>query len=1209
MCRGVGYSTTRAAWSILPGMLTPTRLKAVTGLSQASDLFRELGFGAAPVRIDASELGIGDFPDNLSIRTGGSRAKGYGILLAEMHARPRSMQGLGRRLIERFHDRPLGVVGISGGSGSWHRLIIVRPRSVKGVIGSVQVSKLEVDLGSPTRHDTEVLTALSWHGAGKEAQDRIDRALDAERVTKRFYLELAEHHRRLKEGLSFEASRDSAVLAGIKESVGPGDDPFDRVALRILTQVLFCWFLQRKRLLAGDAEYLRNRYTRHTGRYYQTELERLFYDGLAKPPGDRPSGAPGPEVPFLNGGLFVRTYGDVSLPLPDELFDLEEGLLGFLGRWTFTVAEDVPDETEVAVDPEMLGKVFENLISDDAAKKQGTVYTPRPVVHFMCREALVPWLQDRIGVSEEWARRLLVQDVALPEYAKAFGAEAALKVAEDLDHALHNLRALDPAVGSGAFLLGMLAEIVRLRRLALLAMSGREPASDELLAWKLRAIEHTLFAVDINPTAIELCRLRLWLSLVVDLPEGALPHPLPNLEYRTVVANSLTDFVNLTEVQNTREGQAGGLELPGLDASQLIGLRFAYFGATDPTAKQAIRLSIEAEEDKLIEQVFADAVQHGERSDEARAQLEELMGRFRSWDREFPLFAPGFHAPEVWLQEEGWDITIMNPPYLSQKEAAQHLDAMRRADYKRHFGELNDLMILFARRARQLTKPGGVVSMIFNDSIFTSTDAEDLRCELLEKSRVLVCARTKCFVGKAVNGGVVVTAMAPSDPPPALRWVEGYKRPTSDFASASDPLPFSGEPGAMVSAGSMEVFSTPGDLYRLLPHRPFYRPSAEAIGLLDRFTAMERWASIGTRSGWARLSNTNALRNEIHSLAQQGWYKRLGVGQWVLLGYVMEGGVGFQTGDDKRFVGAIQGTDAAVEHMANQDLLERALGDEPRLLTIYERLRGKGLDRERALLDLWDDMGNDALLTQRRGTKPALWPKGATFRVASKADVHTLALSDTERRRGIASGPFWVPFEKGDQSQAVEDEEGQITYLGARWLRENPLVIDWSEPSVRLLRQRASGPSSRRKPYFRNEDLWFTEGVTWNRVASYLRIRRVPGTAIFSDKTPLVRPTVEWLHLDSLLALLNADVIDFLLRTFLGSRMQVEIGDVRHVPIPVLSEAQNEQLLRLANQAIAEKLAAEEGEHSRLKEIEREVNRLVRDLYGVADDAKLWVVR
>ncbi len=1189
--------------AILPGnMLTPTRLKAVTGLAGAADLMRELGFAGNPLSVNADELGLGEFPDNRVIRTAGSRARGYGVFIAEVASRPRSLKTFGRKLLERFHDRPLGVVGVKGRDGGWERFIVARPRSVKGVLGAVRVSKLEVDVTSPTHHDAEVLSSIGWRGDEREAQARIDRSMDAEAVTRRFYIELAEHHQKLIDAIQAATESDPSVLAGVKSAVGPGDDPIERVALRILTQLLFCWFLQRKRLLAGDPEYLITRFRRHSGRYYQTGLEPLFYDALAKPPGQRPAGAPGPEVPFLNGGLFARTYGDVSLPLSDGIFDLERGLLGFLSRWTFTVAEDVPDETEIAVDPEMLGKVFENLISDDQAKRQGTVYTPRAVVHFMCREALVPWLQDRLKVSEEWARRLLVEDDAFEAHTEAIGAKEALDLAERLDEAVRDLKVLDPAVGSGAFLLGMLAEVVRLRRMCLRVSSGREATSEEIVAWKLQAIERSLFGVDINPTAIELCRLRLWLSLVVDLPEGQVPHALPNLEHRTVVANSLTDFVNGIQVQNTREGQAAGLEVAELPTRQILGLRHAYFEATDPDTKAVLREELEKEEDKLIEHVFEEARRHGERSPEARAQLEELVGRFRSWDREFPVFVPAFHAPDVWL-EGGWDVTIMNPPYLGKKEVAQHLDAMRRADYARHFGGLNDLMILFARRARELTRPGGVISMIFNDSIFTSTDAEDVRWQMFEGSSVLVCARTKCFEGKAVNGGVVVLHRTNPDASPALRWVEGYRKPTGDFASASDPLPFTGKPGRMATAGSMEVFSAPGEVFRKLPHRPLYRPSKEAIALLDRFTATERWATVGTREGWARLSNTRALEHEIDDLGARGWYDRLEPRQWVLLGYVIEGGQGLATADDRHFIGAIRGTGAGEEHQENLERLEALLYErEPSLAREYDRLRTGGLKQEEALLALWDDMANDAVLSK-------IWPKGATFRIAPKSQVRTRPLTERERERGIASGPFWVPFEKGDQSQPVEDEEGRVTYLGARWIRENPVVIDWSEDSVRLLRLRARGHLSRRKPYFRNEHLWFTEGVAWNAIASYLRCRRVESTSMFGHGAPFIRPTADWLTRDSLMALLNTSVIDFLLRTLLSSRMNIHPGEIRKLPVPVLSDVQNKQLSALSERAIEEKLAADQGQSSQLTVIEAQIDTYVRDLYGVPRDAKLWVVR
>lgn len=202
-----------------------------------------------------------------------------------------------------------------------------------------------------------------------------------------------------------------------------------------------------------------------------------------------------------------------------------------------------------------------------------------------------------------------------------------------------------------------------------------------------------------------------------------------------------------------------------------------------------------------------------------------------------------------------------------------------------------------------------------------------------------------------------------------------------------------------------------------------------------------------------------------------------------------------------------------------------------------------------------------------------------------------------------------MPFEKGDRSQEVVNEDGTVSYVGARWTRDNPLVIDWSRESVRLLRARVRGSSSRRKPYFRNERLWFTEGVTWNSLARYLRARELPPSAIFGHMAPLIRPRSGWMTPEALLAVLNSGPVDFLLRTFVGSLMHIEIGDVRRIPVPVLSNEQSRRLTELARRAIAEKRRADAGGPSRLTEVEAEIDAFVRDLYGVPRDAELWVVR
>jgi hypothetical protein len=161
-----------------------------------------------------------------------------------------------------------------------------------------------------------------------------------------------------------------------------------------------------------------------------------------------------------------------------------------------------------------------------------------------------------------------------------------------------------------------------------------------------------------------------------------------------------------------------------------------------------------------------------------------------------------------------------------------------------------------------------------------------------------------------------------------------------------------------------------------------------------------------------------------------------------------------------------------------------------------------------------------------------------------------------------------------------------------------------------LLRRRARQAESYRKPRLQNEHLWGQGGVTWNRIASYLRVREIPEGSIFSDMTPVVRPTVPWLTSDGLLALLNAPLVDFLLRTFLGSRMHLEIGHMRRIPMPVLSPQQCEHLDALGRRALAAKTARDGGETGEaLEAIEQEIDRYVRDLYGVAADADLWVVR
>jgi len=484
--------------------------------------------------------------------------------------------------------------------------------------------------------------------------------------------------------------------------------------------------------------------------------------------------------------------------------------------------------------------------------------------------------------------------------------------------------------------------------------------------------------------------------------------------------------------------------------------------------------------------------------------------------------------------------------------------------------------------------------MIFNDSIFTSSDALEFRRKLLSdgdgKIRLAAVARTKCFEGKQINGGVLVAVEEPPANRP-IRYVENYGRSPDELGGASVAAA-----SGKVDVGRSELWVGASVDYFRLPHRPFFRPSPPAVALLDRFEACAAWDEFGRISAdgadWETLSETRALERWKDDQRSIGFFRRLRAPKFVLLGLVVEGGQGLATADDRRFLAAIDGTPESDQAREMRDRLEAAVLERPQPAAQYRSSRAEGRGVEDALL----------AVSQHFKTTELGWPRGGLIRIASPANVARRVLTPQEVSLGIPSGPSFVPFEKTDDA----DEGGGA----AAWRRDNPIVIDWSAPSVALLRSRAQQGSSYRKPYLRNEDLWGKGGVTWNRVARYFRARLVPEGAIFGDMAPTIRPMTDWLSTSALLALLNSSPLDFTLRTFLGSLMHIELGDIRHLPIPVLSDNDASRLDELGRRAVAAKSRLDHGEQGEpLPDIEVEVDGVVRDLYGIRRDAELWVVR
>ncbi len=319
---------------------------------------------------------------------------------------------------------------------------------------------------------------------------------------------------------------------------------------RLFNRLLFIVFLERKGWLVppdltglgrpvGSGEYLAALWDahRHSERseesnFYRDRLKLLFFAGLNNPgsvditgiKADGPLAAMIGRVPYLNGGLFEKEALDEreDIVVPDAVFTPLFADLFY--HYNFTVTESTPLDVEVAVDPEMLGKIFEELVT--GRHESGSYYTPKLVVAFMCREALKGYLGDVCPRESPTAIAAFVEE----------RDPAALHNPEAVLEALKRVKVCDPACGSGAYLLGMLHELLDLR-VCLFAARGLD--AQTLYKRKLEIIQNNLYGVDLDPFAVNIARLRLWLSLIVDY-DGDDPPPLPNLEFKIEVGDSLT---------------------------------------------------------------------------------------------------------------------------------------------------------------------------------------------------------------------------------------------------------------------------------------------------------------------------------------------------------------------------------------------------------------------------------------------------------------------------------------------------------------------------------------------------------------------------------------------------------------------------------------------------------------------------------------------
>ena len=566
----------------------------------------------------------------------------------------------------------------------------------------------------------------NYGNKGKTLREAVAELFNVEPVTKDFF----ETYRQL-----FENAK--AQIKGF----GAGKDEEEQRHLftqTLFNRLMFVYFLSRKGWLKfeNNTDYLNALWSSYrtkdsTGNFYLTRLRTLFFKGLNNPDA---GSLPQEEktlighVPFLNGGLFEETNLDQrkGIEIPDAI--IGQILDGLFERFNFTVMESTPYDVEVAVDPEMLGKVFEELVT--SRHKSGAYYTPRPVVSFMCREALKGYLESKETSLDTDAIALFVDR----HDTSGISLIAAPRVSE----ALSEVTVVDPACGSGAYLVGMMQELIELQ--TVLYNIGVDPK--KIYDLKLEIIQRNLYGVDIDEFAVNIAMLRMWLSLAIEY-DGEKPEPLPNLDFKVVCGDSLLgpNPNPSTEVQGTLGRDVEKIHRLGQ-------LKASYMRAYSGSDKAAFKADI----------------------DELSREIRKELGNAGAspgvvdWQVEFT---------EIFSEQQGFDIAIANPPYVMLEQIGSSKPFLIR-QYGAVLHHRSDLYCYFYVRALQLLRQHGKQVFVCSNTWLDTEFGENLQAYLLSSghiSSIFESSVERQFSTAAVNTIVSVIEKTPSEAEDTTKFV------------------------------------------------------------------------------------------------------------------------------------------------------------------------------------------------------------------------------------------------------------------------------------------------------------------------------------------------------------------------------------------------------------------------------------------------------
>lgn len=678
-------------------------------------------------------------------------------------------------------------------TSNWRFSLLTMTPSIK------EAGKVKVEYSNPRRYsfylgpEAKVHTPEQFLVAGGEIKDFEDlqNRFSIEVVNKEFYKHVAKYFNKLVGG---EVKTDHKTQAYKRElqlpSVSEDDKKtYQEFAVRLIGRIIFCWFLKQKKSDSGvplvQENLLSLKAASNNSNYYHTTLEKLFFEILNTPQNERRNDLPeGAEnVPFLNGGLFDPHDSDYykgqpayNLKISDDWF---KDFFEVLETYNFTIDENTSVDVDLSVDPEMLGRIFENLLAEinpatgeSARKATGSYYTPRAIVEYMVDESLKQHLVTETQIGEEKISHLI-------SYSED-GAKLNEKEKESIIDALDKIKVIDPACGSGAFPMGVLQKM-------LLVLQKVDPESQQWIKrqleriedqmvrkelekklrnenWdyvhKLGIIKNSVYGVDLQPIAVEISKLRFFLSLVVDEKiEDNKPNrgiePLPNLEFKFVATDSLVGLPKLKSKQTTLMMDLGDTSDIKIEEkiSNLQKLRDSFFVSYSKEKKQ-----IEKKFKEIQNEMFDYLKQNFKKAEEGS---DSITFKLATWNPFSDESSDWFDSSWMLGVKDGFNIVIANPPYITYK-GKQKVNIEKNLIEKYikiylHSAEYKiNSFALFLELGTKLLSKNGILSYIIPSTFLQNEYLKKIRKYLLSNYHINYIISFSNKVFKATTDSIIL---------------------------------------------------------------------------------------------------------------------------------------------------------------------------------------------------------------------------------------------------------------------------------------------------------------------------------------------------------------------------------------------------------------------------------------------------------------------